>query len=54
MSEWRGWSACSKECDSGSQERTRKILTNPKDGGKKCPVTKEESRECNSNPCSGM
>ena len=54
MSEWSVWSTCSKKCDSGSQKRTRKIITNPKDGGKKCPVNKEESRECNSNPCPGM
>ena len=54
MSAWSGWSICSKTCNSGSQTRTRQIVTNPKDGGKDCPKTKKETKDCNTNPCPGI
>ena len=53
MSEWSGWSSCSKTCGSGSQSRTRKVITKAKDGGKDCPTTKEENQECNTKSCPG-
>jgi hypothetical protein len=50
MSQWSGWSACSKECEGGVQGQTRSILTKTKNGGKACD-TPAESRPCNTMSC---
>jgi hypothetical protein len=50
MSEWSGWSACSKECGGGSQGKTRSILTKNKNGGSECDTTLEE-QPCNTGSC---
>ena len=34
VSEWGPWSDCDNQCGSGSQERTRTIMTEPSRGGK--------------------
>jgi len=46
MSQWSGWSGCSKECGEGTQGKTRSILVKPKNGGTECDTTLEE-QPCN-------
>jgi len=50
MSEWSGWSGCSKECGGGTQGKTRSILVKPKNGGTECDATLEE-QPCNTGSC---
>jgi hypothetical protein len=44
------WGKCSKACGKGVQSRSRKILKNAANGGKKCGSTKQR-RACNSKAC---
>ncbi len=53
VSDWSGWSACDKPCGGGSQTRTRKVVTEPANGGKLCPVL-SESQVCNTTLCSSL
>ncbi|CAK0836936.1 unnamed protein product [Prorocentrum cordatum] len=50
MSQWSGWSGCSKECGEGVQGKTRSILVRPKNGGTECDTTLEE-QPCNTGSC---
>merc|ERR1719189_475637 len=50
MSEWSGWSKCTKDCESGVQGKTRDVLTKPKNGGRGCDSVQEE-RSCNTGSC---
>jgi len=50
MSEWSGFSKCTKECESGVQVKTRAIDVKPKNGGKSCDAVQEE-RSCNTGSC---
>merc|ERR1719225_1643986 len=50
MSEWSGWSKCTKDCESGVQAKTRDVLTKPKNGGRGCDSVQEE-RPCNTGSC---
>ncbi|CAK0843614.1 unnamed protein product [Prorocentrum cordatum] len=50
MSQWSGYSGCSKECGGGTQGRTRAILVKPMNGGNECDTTMEE-RSCNTGSC---
>merc|ERR1719387_73809 len=50
MSEWSGWSGCSKECGGGTQGKTRSILVKPKNGGTECDNTLDE-QPCNTGSC---
>jgi hypothetical protein len=50
MSEWSGWSKCTRECEGGVQLQTRSILTKPRHGGKACDTVQEE-RPCNTDSC---
>lgn len=34
---WSTWSQCSTTCGSGVQQRERRIMTLPENGGRKCP-----------------
>ncbi len=47
---WSDWSACSAPCGSGSQNRTRPVLTQPANGGAQLPSL-NESRSCNVQTC---
>merc|ERR1719273_162809 len=50
MSQWSGWSKCTKDCESGVEGKTRSILVKPKHGGKGCDAVEEE-RACNTGSC---
>jgi len=50
ISQWSGWSKCSKDCESGVEARTRSILVKPKNGGTICD-TAQEARSCNTGSC---
>ncbi|XP_028290490.1 SCO-spondin [Gouania willdenowi] len=54
-SDWSRWSPCSSQCGSGEQTRDR--LCNspaPQHGGLSCSGPHIQSRDCNSQPCSGV
>lgn len=51
VSEWAKWSSCSKACGGGTTKRTRRVVTQAKDGGKGCPSI-EERKSCNVGSCS--
>merc|ERR1719195_1581106 len=50
MSQWSGWSKCTKDCEGGVQAKTRDVVTKPKNGGKGCDSVQEE-RPCNTGSC---
>ena len=50
MSQWSGWSKCTKDCESGVEGKSRSVLTKPKNGGKGCDAVQEE-RPCNTGSC---
>jgi len=50
MSEWSGFSKCTRECEGGVQERSRNILTKAMHGGLPCNSVQEE-RPCNTQSC---
>jgi hypothetical protein len=50
LSEWGGWSKCTKDCEGGVQQETRAIITKPKNGGEQCDSVAAE-RSCNTGSC---
>jgi len=50
MSEWSGFSKCTKDCEGGVEGRTRSIITKPMNGGSSCDTVQEE-RACNTGSC---
>jgi len=50
VSQWSGWSACTKECGGGVQSRTRAIMRKPQFGGDEC-MTNQETRACHTDSC---
>ena len=48
---WSQWSACSKTCGNGVQERKRTEATKAKNGGKKCTGGNKERRSCTKGKC---
>ena len=50
---WSDWSACSKECGGGTQQRYFKVTQRPKHGGKECPKYPDifDFRDCNTQAC---
>ncbi|KAI4898140.1 hypothetical protein NFI96_015403, partial [Prochilodus magdalenae] len=54
-SAWSAWSECSSECDSGAQTRERFCSSPPPlYGGSSCLGPHIQTRDCNSQPCSGV
>uniref|UniRef100_A0A3P8NP04 SCO-spondin n=1 Tax=Astatotilapia calliptera TaxID=8154 RepID=A0A3P8NP04_ASTCA len=54
-SAWSAWSQCSSRCDSGVQTRERLCNSpTPQHGGKSCSGPHIQTRDCNSQPCSGV
>uniref|UniRef100_A0A3P9CE93 Uncharacterized protein n=1 Tax=Maylandia zebra TaxID=106582 RepID=A0A3P9CE93_9CICH len=54
MKAWSAWSQCSSRCDSGVQTRERLCNSpTPQHGGKSCSGPHIQTRDCNSQPCSG-
>lgn len=50
VSDWSAWAPCDKPCGSGSQTRTRTVITPASGGGAPCP-TLEQTQPCNTQPC---
>lgn len=50
LGDWSEWGPCSTTCGTGTQTRTRTVLTQPGFGGAPCEAL-SESRECNTTPC---
>jgi hypothetical protein len=50
LSEWSGFSKCTKDCEGGVQQKTRSLLTKAKNGGESCDTT-SEARSCNTGSC---
>jgi len=50
VSDWSDWNSCSKTCGTGTQDRSRTIITQPQYGGSQC-LSLSESRDCNTDPC---
>lgn len=50
VSYWSSFSACSKDCDGGVRQRTRSILTQPRNGGETCDSV-TETQSCNTGSC---
>merc|ERR1719387_1122481 len=50
LSEWSGWSKCTKDCEGGVQGKTRSVLTKAKNGGESCD-SGSEMRSCNTGSC---
>ena len=54
FSQWSTWSACSKTCNSGVQERTRQCNSPvPRHGGDWCQGTTYGSQRCKIKDCPG-
>ncbi|XP_023806195.1 SCO-spondin [Oryzias latipes] len=54
-SPWSPWSQCSLECDSGVQTRMRVCSSPaPQHGGNSCLGPHIQTKDCNSQPCSGV
>ena len=49
---WTQWSECSATCGNGIETRNRNVTTQTVNEGKECPHL-NESRACNTNPCTG-
>ena len=50
LSNWSNWSSCSGNCIGGTQTRRKRIIVQPRFGGKSCPKS-YESRNCSSRSC---
>ena len=54
FSQWSKWSACSKSCNRGTQERTRKCNSPvPMHGGRSCDGETYGTQRCKIKDCPG-
>lgn len=51
VSEYGNWGACDKSCGTGSQTRTRAVISEAKFGGALCPAALADKRSCNAQAC---
>eukprot|EP01012_Entosiphon_sulcatum_P049575 TRINITY_DN6820_c0_g1_i6.p1 TRINITY_DN6820_c0_g1~~TRINITY_DN6820_c0_g1_i6.p1 ORF type:complete len:7637 (+),score=112.47 TRINITY_DN6820_c0_g1_i6:5459-28369(+) len=51
VSPWSDWDTCTKDCNGGTQQRTRQILVRASSGGVACPNSLVETQGCNMDPC---
>jgi len=51
VSDWSDWSDCSASCGKGWVTRTRAILVQAQNGGKKCPKKLSKRRKCRMMKC---
>lgn len=51
MSEWSNWSECSVSCGTGYSNRSRYVITEPRNGGQPCPKRKVKVRRCTMADC---
>eukprot|EP00928_Gymnodinium_smaydae_P064666 TRINITY_DN4794_c0_g2_i1.p1 TRINITY_DN4794_c0_g2~~TRINITY_DN4794_c0_g2_i1.p1 ORF type:complete len:1188 (-),score=266.17 TRINITY_DN4794_c0_g2_i1:180-3743(-) len=51
MGPWSAWTACSRTCGGGQQERSRDILTPASGGGEPCKDVTEVTEGCNQQSC---
>ena len=52
-SDFGEWTACSEECGTGTQTRTRTEETAAEHGGAECDGDSEETQDCNTHDCPG-
>lgn len=50
LSDWSEWSACTAQCDMGSQTKSRRVLKPARSGGQSCGDT-QGKQDCNSHAC---
>jgi Thrombospondin type 1 domain len=50
---WGEWSECSKQCDTGIQQRHR-VCNRPQFGGTGCIGDSSQMKKCNLTPCKGI
>lgn len=53
VSDWTGWSGCSRLCGGGIQSRSRRVTRNAMGAGRACPSPMYEERSCNTDACRG-
>ena len=51
VSQWAGWSTCSKTCGGGSKSRQRYISSHAAYGGQGCPAELSQTATCSNSPC---
>ena len=51
--QWEPWGKCSVTCGEGTKTRTRKVIKESKNKGKKCGPL-EESDDCKTDECPGI
>ncbi|XP_055854863.1 spondin-1 [Episyrphus balteatus] len=51
MSEWSNWSECNVRCGLGYSERSRYVISEPKNGGQPCPKRTVKRRRCTMSDC---
>jgi hypothetical protein len=48
---WTAWTPCTKSCGGGVQTQTRQIARGSSNGGRGCPVNRQQKRACNIHSC---
>jgi hypothetical protein len=48
---WSGWGNCTRECGTGIQKQTRKVIQARAFGGDRCEGPFEDTQVCNTHPC---
>lgn len=51
VTDWSPWSQCDVSCGSGMKEKSRQIMTQPENGGRRCPKRLHKKKSCTRSPC---